>query len=632
MCGITGSFSIGGAPPIADETLRRMTASLAHRGPDDDGFYQDADVALGFRRLSIIDLTSGHQPIHNETKSVWTILNGEIYNYRELRQTLAVKGHRFYTDTDTEVLVHLYEDLGDAMVHELRGMFAFCIWDARAKRLFLARDHLGVKPLFYLQGGMQFLFASEIKSILASGLADRAIDPEALNHYLGLQYIPGPMTIYRSIKKLPAGHTLAITKGGEPQVRQYWDIASISEAPGSLEDQMEAYEQVFMESVRLQMRSDVPVGAFLSGGVDSSAVVAAMSKLSTTPVSTFTICHTDPAYDEAAAAGMIAARFGTHHRTLRIGVDDFLRLLPGAIDQYDEPFGDSSALPTVLVSRLAREHVKVVLSGDGSDETCGGYSRYVTLARLRRLRRGLPLLRLLPRGMRGLPGQASGGIEGVGVRLRKALYLLGETDLERHYYFMSYFRASKFALYGPALTRSLSRDADLDLFRSHCKRVADKNWLQQILYLDINTYLVDDILYKVDIASMAASLEVRVPFLDHKLVEVAAAIPAKYKVAHGVGKVFLKRLLQRWLPFETLYRQKKGFEIPVSAWFRNELAPFIRETLLSSTLLTEPYFNRAAIAELLDDHQAGLADRGPQLWTLMALELWHRKSGGTISG
>jgi len=630
MCGIAGAFAYGGGPRIDEDVLRGMTDRLAHRGPDDEGFFRDADVALGFRRLSIIDLTSGHQPIHNEDESVWTILNGEIYNYKELRCALVKKGHAFYTNTDTEVLVHLYEDLGDALVHELRGMFAFCIWDARRKRLLLCRDHLGIKPVFYMQANEQLFFASEIKALLASGRADRTIDVVALDQYFGLQYIPAPMTIYRSIRKLPPGHLLTIGKGQDPQVRQYWDIALVPVSTRSLDDCIQEYEHTFIESVRLQLRSDVALGAFLSGGVDSSAVVAAMADLSDAPVNTFTICHSDRTFDESAEAQAIADRFGTNHRSLTIGPHDFLRLLPDAIDQYDEPFADSSALPTILISKFAREHVKVVLSGDGSDETCGGYDRYVTLARLRWLNRATGLRRLLPRGVQAFLGNKIGSLHGIRDKLLKALYLLSSSDAERHYYFMSYFRSQKHDVYGPALQSRVARDSDATLFQSYLQRLPDNDPLRQILYLDIKTYLPDDILYKVDIASMASSLEVRVPFLDHKLVELAVSIPSTYKVAHGTGKMFLKRLLERRLPNGTLYRRKKGFAIPVSSWFRNELAPFIRETLLSSRLLREPYFDPTAIAAMVRQHQTGAVDRGARMWILMALELWHRKSGGTF--
>lgn len=629
MCGIVGTFAYGGGAPAGVDVILRMTDRVAHRGPDDEGTFSDADVALGFRRLSIIDLSSGHQPIHNEDKTVWTTLNGEIYNYRELRCDLERRGHTFYTNSDTEVLVHLYEDVGDALVHKLCGMFAFCIWDARRKRLIVCRDHTGIKPVFYMDVGGELMFASEIKALVASGRADRTIDVQALDHYFGLQYIPAPLTIYKGIRKLPAGHLLTVAKGEAPKVVQYWDLAAVPVLRRSLAECEEQYEATFIDAVRLQLRSDVPLGAFLSGGVDSSAVVAVMAELSDAPVNTFTIGHTEGAFDETADARLIAERFRTNHRTLTIGPDDFLRLIPGAIDQYDQPFADSSALPTFLVSKLAREHVTVVLSGDGSDETCGGYDRYVTLMRLHGLDR-LGLHHLVPEGARDALSRAIGSARGLTGKMIKGLHALASSDAERHYFFMSYFRASKRTFYGPALRECVAKGGDAALFGSHMSRVDGEDVLRKILYLDARTYLVDDILYKVDIASMASSLEVRVPFLDHRLVEVAASIPSEYKVAHGAGKYFLKRLMEKRLPHQTLYRKKKGFEIPVSSWFRNELAPFLRETLLSSALLREPHFERSAIENTLREHQSGAVDHGPRLWILMALELWHRKLGGTF--
>lgn len=632
MCGIVGVLSTNGTVIRRDGLLQRMADSIAHRGPDDEGFFCDGHIGLGFRRLSIIDLESGHQPIHNEDQTVWTVFNGEIYNFSELRASLEKAGHVFYTHTDTEVLVHLYEEFGEEFVHQLRGMFACCIWDARKRKLLIARDPLGIKQVFYMEAKGHLIFASEIKAIIASGFVDKTIDIDALDHYLGLQYVPAPMTIYKDIKKLPAGHMISVTEGQGAEVRQYWDISSIPVARISLADCMERYEELLVESVRLQMRSDVPLGAFLSGGVDSSAIVAVMSELSDSPVNTFTICHTDQAYDESTYARIVADKYGTNHRTLTIGPEDFRELVPSVLEQYDEPFADSSSLPTYIVSKLARQHVKVVLSGDGGDETCGGYSRYANVMDLHRLDKVLDLKRILPSSLKPFLARRTSFSHGLGNKGLKYLQNMLSSDAERHYFFMSYFRSQKQRLYGKRLEEQICAENDLALFMSHLQKVPGGDLLQKILYLDIKTYLADDILYKVDIASMANSLEVRVPLLDHKLVEFVSSVPSKYKLKSRNGKMFFKKILEKRLPRDILYRKKRGFEIPISSWFRNDLAGYIRDLLLSSALLKEPYFNRAFIESMLHRHQTGGEDFGPHLWILMSLEIWHRKAGGMFGG
>lgn len=630
MCGIVGMFSITDATLPGDDLIRSMADSITHRGPDDEGFFCDNDIALGFRRLSIIDLESGHQPIYNEDRSIWTIFNGEIYNYRELRPPLEQAGHTFYTHTDTEVLVHLYEEYGENLVHHLRGMFAFCIWDARQKKLLIFRDRLGIKQVFYTESGGRLLFASEMKALMASGMVDKTIDVDALDHYLGLQYIPAPLTIYRGVKKLPAGHLISITKGQSPEVKKYWDVATISTSQMSLKESIDGFEELFIESVRLRLRSDVPLGAFLSGGVDSSAVVALMSELSTSPVNTFTICNTDKLYDESEYARIISEKFNTIHRTLTIGPKDFLELVPSVIEQYDEPFADSSALPTHLVSMLASRHVKVVLSGDGGDETCAGYAKYAKLMQFSQIERLINLKGVLPAALKSLLANRITFSHGLGNKGLKYLLNLLSSDAERHYFFMSYFRSQKRNMYGKYLKERTAPEHDLSLFKEHLQNMQGDDLLKKILYLDTKTYLADDILYKVDIASMANSLEVRVPLLDHKLVEFIFSIPSEHKLHNGTGKMFFKKFLEKRLPHDILYRKKKGFEIPVSSWFRNELAVFIREILLSSDLLQSPYFDRRYIERMLQDHQASKQDFGPHLWILMVLAIWHRKYGGSF--
>lgn len=632
MCGIVGILPTDGTVIRSDGLLQKMADSIAHRGPDDEGFYCDGHIGLGFRRLSIIDLETGHQPIHNEDQSVWTVFNGEIYNFRELRASLEKAGHVFYTHTDTEVLVHLYEEFGEEFVHHLRGMFAICIWDARERNLVIVRDPLGIKQVFYTEAKGHLIFASEIKAIIASGLVDKTIDIDALDHYLGLQYVPAPMTIYKGIKKLPAGHLISVAEGERAEVRQYWDISSIPVVRLGLADCMERYEELLVESVKLQMRSDVPLGAFLSGGVDSSAIVAVMSELSNSAVNTFTICHTDRAYDESTYARIVADKYGTNHRTLTIGPKDFLALVPSILEQYDEPFADSSALPTYIVAKLARQYVKVVLSGDGGDETCGGYSRYANVMNLHRLDKVLDLKGILPFGLKLALARRTSFGHGLGNKGLKYMQNMLSSDAERHYFFMSYFRSQKQRLYGSRLKDQICAENDMALFMKHLQKLPGADLLRKILYLDIKTYLADDILYKVDIASMASSLEVRVPLLDHKLVEFVSSVPSQYKLKGRNGKMFFKKILERRLPRDVLYRKKRGFEIPISSWFRNDLAGYIRDLLLSSMLLKEPNFDRAFIERMLHRHQTGGEDFGPHLWILMSLEIWHRKSGGVFSG
>lgn len=632
MCGLVGIFSLTGRPMPDGAIIRRMADSIAHRGPDAEGFYLDNRVALGFRRLSIIDLSTGNQPIHNEDKQIWTVLNGEIYNYKELRKLLEDKKHAFYTNTDTEVLVHLYEEYGEDLVRHLRGMYAFCIWDSRKNKLCVFRDRLGIKPLFYAEVDGYLIFASEMKALLASGLVPKEIDSAALNHYLGLQYVPAPMTIYKSIRKLKPAHLLSVSKENASlnQV-EYWDLKDIPVSAMSFEDCKDRYYELLVESVKSHLMSDVPLGAFLSGGVDSSAVVALMAGLSSNPVNTFTICHKDKAYDESEYAKAVSDKYGTRHNTLTIGPGDLLTLFPSVLEQYDEPFADSSSLPTHMVSKLARRHVTVALSGDGGDETCAGYSRYAHEMRFARTEGTFKLKKIAPGFVKSYLYNNLPATHSLAGKSVKYLANLLATDAERHLFFMSYFRKEKRRLYGPALQATQKLDDDILLFNTHLARFGGDDLLRKILYLDQKTYLPDDILYKVDIASMANSLEVRVPLLDHKLVEFLAGVPTQYKLKGNSGKDIFKAIFKDKLPHDVLYRKKKGFEIPVSSWFRKELSGYVKDTLLSSRLLKEPYFDTRYIEKLISGHQSGKNDFGPQLWTLMSLAIWHNKHNAVFS-
>lgn len=631
MCGIAGIYCINDSDRIQEDVIRKMTNSLSHRGPDDEGYHIDGDIALGFRRLSIIDLKTGNQPIHNEDKSIWTLFNGEIYNYEEIRAFLEKKGHVFYTNADTEVLVHLYEDFGEDMVLHLRGMFAFCIWDSKFIKLIIYRDRLGIKPLFYARTNEFFLFASEMKAILASDLVSNKIDIYALNHYLGLQYIPAPKSIFQNVRKLLPAHKISISKTKDIKIEEYWDLKNIPENTLSFNACKDNLNELLFDSVKLHMRSDVPLGVFLSGGVDSSAVVALMSKLSNSRLNTFTICHKDNAYDESVYAKAISDMYGTRHHTRVIGPDDFLSLIPSVLEQFDEPFADSSALPTFLVSKLAGEHVKVVLSGDGGDETLAGYERYSKVLQFNRIEKNIRLKAFTPEIVKRALYERMSFSHGLLNKANKFILNLLLTDIERHLFFLSYFRDHKYKLYSSDLKNELLPHTDAILFKRYFEKLNGHSLLRKITYLDQKTFLPGDILYKVDIASMANSLEVRPPLLDHKLVEFLFSIPDKYKLNRKNGKMIFKRLMEEFLPTELLYRKKMGFEIPISSWFRNELAQYIQDLLLSSDLLKMPYFNREFIAKMIKEHQSGKQDFGPHLWILMGLEIWHRKHKGVIS-
>lgn len=629
MCGIVGTFTSLKENARNEKIARAMSVAIVHRGPDSDGFYSDEYVGMGFRRLSIIDLQTGDQPIPNEDSTVWTILNGEIYNYLDLRKELEAKGHSFSTKSDTEILVHLYEEYSDEMVHRLRGMFSFCIWDARRRRLLLYRDRLGIKPLFYSEFSGRLYFASEIKSILATKLIPNTIDYTALDHYMGLQYVPAPHTIYANIRSLKPGHVIIAEPNKKIVVRQYWDLPASQFANIGFEEASSQYRHLLEESVRMHMVSDVPLGAFLSGGVDSSAVVALMARASEKPIRTFTICHRDKAYDEGEYALAVSKRYGTRHEIFTLQPSDFLSLVPGLLEQYDEPFADSSALPAFMVSKLARKHVTVALSGDGGDETCAGYLRYAH--QLRMSKSLIDWSVVTPPAVKERLRLGVKSKHGAMYKAIKLGHLLTSSEAERHRFFMSYFRESKRTIYGEALLQKSPKNADLAFIESYMAASGETDLLRKLLYLDQKTYLPDDILYKVDIASMANSLEVRVPLLDHKLVEFISRLPSNYKVKGNAGKYIFKKVLEDLLPSDVLYRKKKGFELPVSAWFRKELAPFIKELLMSSEILKEPFFVRSKIEWMLSEHLSGAQDFGPQLWVLMGLAVWDNKNRPSLS-
>ena len=624
MCGIAGFVeqhpveAQAQARDVRAAVLDRMCRVITHRGPDDQGMMLEKGVALGMRRLSIIDLAGGHQPITGEDGKVSVVFNGEVYNYRELQRELESRGHRFQTHSDTEAIVHAYEEYGAACVDRFRGMFAFAVWDARRRRLFIARDRVGKKPLYYtLTPQGTFVFGSELKALLEHPEVERELDPEALDAYLTFGYVPDPLSIFRGIKKLPPGHHLSF-EGGRVRVEQYWDFNYEVVEARREEDYLDELRALLDEAVRIRLISDVPLGAFLSGGVDSSAVVALMSRHSARPVKTFSIGFHEDSYNELKYARLTAKRFGTDHHEF-IVTPDVCHIVDELAWHFDEPFADSSAIPTYMVSKLARDHVTVALSGDGGDELFAGYTRYVVdrrrsgFARLPRfLRRGLMqgLSRRLPHGARG----------------RNFLHNVALDPLGRYIDSISTFTGlTKPLLYADEFSHRLGQgERATESFRDYARRASPRGPLDPLLYLDSKTYLPGDILTKVDRMSMAVSLEARAPLLDHKLIEFVVGIPAHLKMRGLETKHIFKRAVRGLVPDEILDRPKQGFGVPIQQWINQELQAYIRDTLTGRRARERGYFNSAYIDLLFAEHGRKRRDHSAQLWTLFMLELWHR--------
>ena len=632
MCGICGIVGLNSAAEkFGQPDIVRMCDALAHRGPDDSGCYfadfkceaGPGRVGLGHRRLSIIDLAKGHQPLSNEDGTVWIVFNGEIYNFQELRPALVAQGHRFRTDSDTEVIVHLYEQKGPGCLQELRGMFAFAIWDSSARSLFLARDRLGKKPLCYRVEKERILFASEIKSILQAGGVPRKLSLEALHHYLTYQYVPHPLTMFQGIAKLPPGHHLT-WKDGRAEVREYWRPTCRPE-PLKEAECVARVRELLTESVRLRLISDVPLGAFLSGGLDSSIVVGLMAKLSNAPVKTFSIGFAEKRYDELDYARAVARHFKTEHREFVVR-PNAIEIIPKLVWHYDEPFADSSAIPTYYVSQITRQHVKVALTGDAGDEGFAGYPRY------RAVKLGLWFDRLPGFLRRALAGKywqrlpVSVEQKTKGRRLRRLFEALNLPPKERYVRWCAIFDdGRKAALYSPELRAALAPVASAKIFEEEYAKAPEADFLAATMFVDFMRYLPDDLLFKVDIASMAHGLECRAPFLDHKLVEFIGRIPTDLKLRGFTTKYLLRRAFGEMLPPEILRRSKMGFGVPISDWFRGELQGYLRETLLDPSALRRGYFAPESVRQLVEDHVAARADHGYRLWALLMFELWHRR-------
>jgi asparagine synthase (glutamine-hydrolysing) len=620
MCGIAGIVSAQAGDRIDAETIHRMCQSIVHRGPDDEGVFVKDGTGLGMRRLSIIDVAGGHQPVFNEDKSIWIVYNGEIYNFAELRPELESRGHRFSTHSDTEVIVHLYEEMGAECVQKLRGMFAFALYDQRNKRLVLARDRFGKKPLHYALDGGRLYFGSEIKAILAVAPELAKVNQEALLQYMYFGYIPDPLTAFTPIQKLPPGHLLEFEKG-QIRIRKYWDLPRYStHQPRSEEECLEELEWRLAEAVRMRLISEVPLGALLSGGTDSSTVVALMARASSSPVKTFTIGFKHDDFNESHYARIVAQRFGTDHHEL-ILEPNVVETVETLTRSLEEPFGDSSMLPTYYVSCMARQHVTVALAGDGGDEVFAGYDRYGIHAR-RRIFEHVPdavwrwyreyLYPRLPEAMHG----------------RKFAYNVSLPWRERYVDGVSFLPAfeREMPLLSDEFRAQVSgiENPQNILFRYFEQAPADDP-VSQMLYVDTKTYMTADILTKVDRMSMAASLEVRAPILDHVFVEWATGLPPEWKLRGRKQKYILTKLAERvGVPKEALYRRKQGFALPLVHWIRNELKDLLMTVLLEPRTVQRGYFNPDGVRRLLEEHFSGRRVHSQRIWRLLMFEMWHR--------
>ena len=620
MCGIVGIVYRDRDKPVNQDDLRRMCGTMIHRGPDDEGFFVDRHVGLAMRRLNIIDLVTGHQPIANEDGRVWIVFNGEIYNFPELRTEMEKKGHRFATNTDTETIVHLYEEYGVDCVKRLNGMFAFAIWDQRNQRLFLARDRLGVKPLYYFLDDHCLVFGSELKAILADKNVPRQIDLEALDSYLTAEYIPAPLSIFQGIKKLPPGHTLLL-RDGKVSIDRYWDL-QFNGLQGREEDLCATLGELLKDAVRIRLVSDVPLGAFLSGGVDSSAIVCLMSEITGRPVKTFSIGFDDPSYNELEYARVVARQFNTEHHELMVQ-PDVVHLVQDLVKYLDEPLADVSVFPTYLVSQLARQHVTVALSGDGGDELFAGYEWYIANKIASYYERVPAFLRdrWIPRVVDCIP--PSTRKKGMINKLKRFVEGSVLPDSLQHFrWSMFATEESKRSLYSEELQRSMGQINAYERFIDHFQSTAraDALWQQQVA--DIKTYLADDILVKVDRMSMANSLEARTPFLDYRLVEFAAGLPSHLKLRGLQTKYLLKRCMASKLPRTVLSRKKEGFSIPMKNWLKQELRPLMQDLLSPARMKRGGFFNASYVQRLMTDHLKGVANHSHQLWSLMMFEIW----------
>jgi asparagine synthase (glutamine-hydrolysing) len=625
VCGICGVVGFEGLPPEEMDTVRAMCSTIVHRGPDDEGYYSDDQAALGMRRLSIIDLETGHQPIANEDRSVWTVYNGEIFNFPVLRDELQAKGHVFATRSDTEVIVHLYEEHGPEFVTRLNGMFAIALWDKPRRRLVLARDRLGIKPLHYFVQGRRLYFASEIKALLRAGCS-RELDFEALSQFFSFEYIPAPRSIFRSVAKLLPGHRLVL-QDGRLRVDRYWDVRFPGRAGGG-HSEAEYAEEIYRrlrESVRMRLISDVPLGVFLSGGIDSSAVTALMSESAPGRIQTYSIGFREKTFNELERAREVAGRFGTEHTEFVVESNQVRELVPVLMRFLDEPLADASVIPTFIISRLARRHVTVALAGDGGDELFSGYDTYkaARLAGFYRkvpgfIRRGVvaPIVRRLPASPRRLSFE-----------FKAKKFVAGAEfppEVSNFIWWGAYPPEEKRRLFAEDIRSRFGEDPYAPVaFHRAAGPGPEAATLDRVAYLDLKLYLQDDLLVKVDRMSMANSLEIRVPFLDHTFVEFAATIPSRLKLRGLTSKYILKKMLRGRLPDSILNGPKIGFDIPLGPWIREELWGFVTDVLSPAGLARHGFFDPAYVRRLLDEHKAGAHNHRQLLWPLIIFQFWY---------
>ena len=623
MCGIVGIVRNDGKA-IDEQLLSRMCEAIRHRGPDEDGFYINGSVGLAMRRLAIIDLKGGQQPIHNQDRSSWIVFNGEIYNYLELREKLEKLGHTFYTNSDTEAIVHAYDQFGTECPNHLRGMFAFAIWNERTQELFLARDRVGKKPLLYADVNGKLIFGSEFSALLLHPDIGRDIEPEALDYYLSFMCIPAPLTAYRAIRKLEPGHWLR-WHNGNIETKRYWQPDFTKKIDISEEEAGERTIEILREAVRVRLMSEVPLGAFLSGGIDSSAVVALMSQESSERVKTFSIGFDEQDFSELHHARRVAEHVGADHHEFIVR-PDAIEVLPLLVEHYGEPYADSSAVPTYYVAKETRKHVTVALNGDGGDESFAGYERYAAMGITEKYRKVPSLLResLIRRAVDLIPTDATKRS-----RIKSAQRLLAVVDRPktgRYMHWMSTFNdETKQPLYSDSFRQQILGANATGILETWFKRANGIGVVDAMLLTDQMTYLPNDLLVKVDIATMAVSLEARSPFLDHHVIEFAASLPQNLKLRGLTGKYLLKKVLRKLLPSENLDRRKMGFGVPVGHWFRGKMQPFLREVLLSEKALRRGLFKPETVKQLVELHTRAERDYSAQLWTLLMLELWFNR-------
>jgi asparagine synthase (glutamine-hydrolysing) len=626
MCGIAGFVQFKPGMPLKKQALEEMTETLHHRGPDEKGFYMKGPVGLGMTRLSIVDVQGGSQPISNERGSVWVVFNGEIYNQLELRNQLETAGHRFSTKSDTEVIVHAYEEYGDAFIGKLRGMFAFALWDETFQKLLLVRDHMGVKPLYYTTADGSLIFGSEIKALLSVPTVTRQVDTKQILTLMTLQYVPSPDTLLKGIRKIPAAHYLICQKG-RMLVRPFWELSHLNPIPDEKEITKEKHngwveeiQQRFFTSVKEQLMADVPLGAFLSGGLDSSLVVASMTHQTHRPVKTYSVGFANERdFNELKYSRKVSRYLKSQHREIMVDARMLNDLIPKLVKYQDDPVIDPASLPTFVVSLFARQEVKVVLTGEGADELFGGYRRYA-------FDQLSGKARSLPGWLKNLVPFLTGGLKDP---YHQAWQALQKEDLVKRH--LAWSRLSLESTLKELAGEKLLYEMEHSKVEESIERIFESaepygfDNFNVMLYMDMKTWLPDDLLNKVDRMSMAASLEARVPYLDHRLVEFAFSLPSSMKLRGGVSKYILKRAAQKYLPKDIIYRQKKGFAVPLGPWFRKELKPLLVDTFHSEKFQKRGYFNLAKTEQLLQEHLSGRQDHHLLLYGLLLVELWHKR-------